>query len=247
MISLERLQARLEERGLSANAASQAAGFGRDYVRDLLRGKVKDPSFSRLLRLAEVLKCSTEFLTGESNEVGNYPDFKQLSRTLLIPVAMRIRPGYFEAGASEVKEPFDWNVGSIGLVQHYERLAYVERGPTVGIELPDDALLHIVALEALREGVSVLCVIKHPTAELYTHGVFKVHILEVDEDDFVELRDEGRSRARGEPRHLMHAASAFLNGQNDLGVTVIGQVAAVYRYLDDRSRTVLREKTRVGD
>lgn len=62
IISAERVGERLDVLGLTANNASLQAGLGRDYVRDILRGRIKNPSVSAMRGLADVLQCEAEAL-----------------------------------------------------------------------------------------------------------------------------------------------------------------------------------------
>ncbi len=64
MIRLDRIQHRMQALGLNPNSASQRGGLDRDYVRNILRGKIKDPSASKLTQLAEALQCSPAYLLG---------------------------------------------------------------------------------------------------------------------------------------------------------------------------------------
>jgi transcriptional regulator with XRE-family HTH domain len=61
----ERLRQRLNACNLSALSAAEKAGLGRDVVRDILRRKVKEPSYRSIVRLAEVLDCDPIWLGGE--------------------------------------------------------------------------------------------------------------------------------------------------------------------------------------
>jgi transcriptional regulator with XRE-family HTH domain len=63
-ISIERLKSRMREMGLNQLSTAKAAHLGEDYVRDLVRGKVKQPSATRLTQLAEALHCSPGYLMG---------------------------------------------------------------------------------------------------------------------------------------------------------------------------------------
>lgn len=63
------LQRRLRERmaamGLNPFSAAKKAGLHPDYVRNILRGKAKQPSAERLAKLAEALEVSLPYLMGE--------------------------------------------------------------------------------------------------------------------------------------------------------------------------------------
>lgn len=62
----ERVKERMDALGLNPFSAATKAGLGADYVRDILRGKVKSPGADKLARLAETLETSTVYLlTGE--------------------------------------------------------------------------------------------------------------------------------------------------------------------------------------
>lgn len=63
---IDRIYERLDDLGMSASAASRAAGLGQDYIRDLKR-KVGHPGAESLAKLAKALKVSPDFLlTGKT-------------------------------------------------------------------------------------------------------------------------------------------------------------------------------------
>lgn len=63
------LQQRLRERmaglGLNPFSTAKKAGLHPDYVRNILRGKARQPSAERLAKLAEALECSLAYLLGQ--------------------------------------------------------------------------------------------------------------------------------------------------------------------------------------
>lgn len=69
----ERVMQRVNALDLNPNAASEAAGLSRDYIRSIMEGKSRNPKTEHALKLARVLKCRLEWLlTGEgpvTNEV----------------------------------------------------------------------------------------------------------------------------------------------------------------------------------
>lgn len=69
-----RIEARLGALGLSANAASEAAGLERTYIRNILNGRSRGPRGENAVRLAKVLACSLEWLLGGE---GDAPDTRQ--------------------------------------------------------------------------------------------------------------------------------------------------------------------------
>ena len=58
----ERVSKRVADLGTNAYAVSVKAGLGNDYVRDILRGKVSEPSYAKLKALAGALECTVEDL-----------------------------------------------------------------------------------------------------------------------------------------------------------------------------------------
>lgn len=61
----DRIRRRLEVTGLSAWDASKRAGLSHDAIRDIQRGKTKQPRRSTVVALCEVLECDPGYLTGE--------------------------------------------------------------------------------------------------------------------------------------------------------------------------------------
>lgn len=87
-----RIQARMQLLGLNPFSAAKKAGLGGDYVRDIIRGKVKNPSAERLGMLAEALECSLYYLLGqeeiESRVVERVPPDPEGGRRLPAPLPM---------------------------------------------------------------------------------------------------------------------------------------------------------------
>lgn len=153
MIDLDRLQARLDERGLNPFSAAKAAGLGADYVRDILRGKVKQPGGYKLARLARALECSTDYLLGLSDDVGiapgEGPDHQPLVSHL--PVLHRLAARVYRPPEDE-NEPvrglsalvfklseFDEYKQWLGVVQDEHALPLIARGHAVHvIDIQDD-------------------------------------------------------------------------------------------------------------
>lgn len=58
----QRVRIRLDALGLSARGASIAAGLGPDAIRTIFSGASREPRRSTILALAEVLRCTEEYL-----------------------------------------------------------------------------------------------------------------------------------------------------------------------------------------
>jgi len=61
---IARIEERLDAMGITANAASEAAGLERTYIRNIINGKSRGPRGENAVRLAAVLGCSVEWLLG---------------------------------------------------------------------------------------------------------------------------------------------------------------------------------------
>ena len=112
MISIERIQDRLDAVGLNPFSAAKAAGLGADYVRDILRGKVKVPSGYRLARLATVLECSIEYLLGETSELGPPPQSSKdeyQPRVSHLPIQHRLARNVFRPPEDENETVPGWS------------------------------------------------------------------------------------------------------------------------------------------
>jgi transcriptional regulator with XRE-family HTH domain len=94
----QRIEARLERLGMSAEEASKKAGMGRDGIRNFKRGKSQRPRGDNLVKLAAVLGVSANYLmTGELDpsmtpdlpvEVQQAPPGYLPVPTLLVPAKM---------------------------------------------------------------------------------------------------------------------------------------------------------------
>lgn len=69
----ERVRAHMVAKGLSPLSLASRAGLGPDYVRDLLRGKVREPGAMKLAALAGALECSVEDLLGDPDAPAHDP------------------------------------------------------------------------------------------------------------------------------------------------------------------------------
>jgi transcriptional regulator with XRE-family HTH domain len=58
----------MEFRGFGQKALALKAKLNETYVRDILKGKSRNPTQSRLRKVAEALDCSVEDLTGDATE-----------------------------------------------------------------------------------------------------------------------------------------------------------------------------------
>lgn len=63
----KQLEQRMREKGFNMKSLSQAAGKNDTYIRDILEGRVKNPSYSSMQAIAEKLDCEVADLIQEGN------------------------------------------------------------------------------------------------------------------------------------------------------------------------------------
>lgn len=63
-----RVYERMRASGRNQYSLAKEAGLGDDFVREIFRGRNKDPGALRMSKLAKVLNCSIEYLIGENDE-----------------------------------------------------------------------------------------------------------------------------------------------------------------------------------
>lgn len=60
----DRISLQLRASGISDRKASVDAGLSPDFIRDLKRGRSRNPTYDGLVKLARYLKCDIEHLVG---------------------------------------------------------------------------------------------------------------------------------------------------------------------------------------
>ncbi|WP_149648870.1 hypothetical protein [Azospirillum argentinense] len=88
----ERIEARLREIGLKANAASLLAGGSRDLIRNIQRGRSRVPTGDNLLGLSRVLQVPPEFFSEDFDE--NTP----------LPAPQKLPPAFNEKYAQAIAD-----------------------------------------------------------------------------------------------------------------------------------------------
>ncbi len=89
MIDPERVKTRMEELGLNQHSAALLSSLPQDYIRDILRGRNKNPSASKLRALSRTLECSTDFLMGVTSEVGDAASEASQGRVALVQLPIK--------------------------------------------------------------------------------------------------------------------------------------------------------------
>jgi transcriptional regulator with XRE-family HTH domain len=149
-VIMQRIDQRLNELGLSREAASKLAGKSRDFIRNIAKNPDKPtiPRGDNLMALARVLECSPEFLLGHESETGVPPTKIPYSAKRLI-IRYRVEAGLWREfeetdepiGESEVPE----DPRFAGIDQWLE----IVSGDSMDLLIPNGALVHVVDAIAL--------------------------------------------------------------------------------------------------
>ncbi len=173
----ERIQARMEELGKNPSSVALEAGLGRSSVRDILLGRVAHPRIDTLKKIAAPLKCTVDYLTGESDK----PDGVSLERkywfmdglvTNPVPAEVNVFrkpfPDEQYPAASEAHSMLNvdfaeprlpgWRTNVYTLQDNSLELLGIFRGDSLtGVHHPDDLQLPLNhgSLVAVRQSISV--------------------------------------------------------------------------------------------
>lgn len=109
-----RIRTRMRELKLSQRGAAMKAGLGEDYVRDILRGRIREPSFVKLQALAKALDVSPAWLLGGTAE-------RDADKVIQLPRMMHAPP-----------KPPRQRGGLFDLVERVAKAIHEERGKSVG-------------------------------------------------------------------------------------------------------------------
>lgn len=89
----ERLRARIRQLGMSVAEVARAADVNRSFVYDILRGRSLTPSVERLMRIAEVVLVSPEWLlTGKGTIDGDDPITEDYNNDFVAIQSVKARP-----------------------------------------------------------------------------------------------------------------------------------------------------------
>lgn len=155
MIRVDRVELRLQETKLNPFAAARKAGLDASYVRDILRGKIKEPGAAKLEALAKTLGCTPAYLMGTVDYPGPAWEMSVPANKITAVVDMPIRHEVAAGSWHAVDEVQDIPLGSAptALVPEYatkEQWLERVRGPSMNKILPDGALVHVVSAIDIR-------------------------------------------------------------------------------------------------
>lgn len=233
----------MAELGLNPFSAAKRAGLGQDYVRDLLRGKVKHPSASKLRALAIALQCSSDYLLGDIDELGEAPlALEAEARPAKIPVSKLIRNGFYQRGSlprPKGDQSF-WVIAAGYDVDEW--LELVDDAQLLG-SIPAGALLHVVDPSLFYNGLTDILVVEETRGEgLYALVERSVRKVEFNNkgaklsDIFRSFRWDDLCSDRGASVELRSPAAFMKGDEIPLPVNsyfrVVGLVLRTYQFYD---------------
>lgn len=181
MIRTDRVVERMEALGLTAHSAAKQAGLGPDFVRDIIRGRTKDPSSWRLRLLAEVLQCSAEYLLGLTDELGAAPQVvaNYGERVVRLRVRYELKFGYFHEPGTRVWSDEDGAITSFYDEAH-SVVSMTEADEDEWLELVVDpqlrfikgSLLHVTPFDTAEQDCVVI--VNHYIGELVQRSVHQL-------------------------------------------------------------------------
>lgn len=233
----------MDELGLNPFSAAKQAGLGRDYVRDIIRGKVKHPSPGKLRDLAVALKCSTDFLIGDSDETGAPPaTFEGPNRPAKLKVERVVKSGFYATHKTPIvdKEVAYWVVSAgFDMAEWLER---VDDSQLDG-EISQGSLIHVVEPSEYYHGLTDLVLVE----EIRGEGVYRLIERSVRRIAFnsrgVELSglhktfrwdelasEEGSTGQIGGPNRYLEGSEEHLPVRQT--IKIVGLVLRSYRFYD---------------
>jgi len=135
-ILVDRIEKRLSAMGMSARAASLAAGGSADLIRSLKNGSTRSPRAETLIRLAEVLGTTPDWLLGtdgapepEKRQTMDRP-ISGRSFTRQLPIH-GLAAGSFTGSLSMTTDPVEWVQCPSGLAQVKDAYGLIVTGSSM--------------------------------------------------------------------------------------------------------------------
>lgn len=225
MVSSSRIEARMAELGLNPYSTAKQAGLGADYVRDLLRGKVKQPSAARLRELAIVLRSSPEYLMGigDDHDLGDSPpvwDNRSALEAVNLRVAYTIKDGFFEGANPHAidKDQSKWVLSAIKDGDEWLEAVKFSAVPQIGA----GSFVHVIEPDKYEHWLSpyVVAERKRDDGTLTERSVRRVHI----EGDYARFGGVWRDR---QPKLTLHDLKA---GADPLHGRIVGAIVRSYSF-----------------
>lgn len=210
----------MEELGLNPYSAAKNSGLQEDTVRDIIRGKVKDPGASKLLRLAKTLGTSVESLLGDED-----PSPSLAIDEIQLPVLYKTAAGpWLEQEQIAQTEP---KMATAIRIKGYEKfpqwLEQVE-GESVNRLIPHGTLIHVVDAIAMGYTPSnddiVVVLRTRAGGMLQERTVKQVEITTTG----IQLWPRSYDPQYSKPLELRHGASE----DEEITVEIVGKVVRAY-------------------
>lgn len=143
------IERRLEQLGMSANAASIAAGLPRDAIRDILNGKSQNPRADTVMKIARALRVDPSYLLLGSREapVRDGPR----SEEVILPVRYTVAAGAWREELDYVDtSPAFHSVPPAKGLEHFPQWLESVDGDSMDKVIPAGSMVHVVDTIAMH-------------------------------------------------------------------------------------------------
>jgi transcriptional regulator with XRE-family HTH domain len=207
---------------LNPYSAAKQAGLGPDYVRDILRGRVKNPSSGKLHDLAIALKCTSDYLEGKNEDVGEPPfDFFGRTRLANLAVIDVLQNGFYPQ-KEKLRGKNRLKVASYAFDKP-EWLEYVSESQVGGV-IRAGSYVHVIPPSEYKNGLTRFVIIEqHKEAGALRRR--RIHDLQFGPYG-VELSPNI------EPGAPLLTWEDLLSGENYFSAKVTGLVIRAYQFFD---------------
>lgn len=143
------IERRMAQLGMTANAASVAAGLPRDAIRDILSGKSQNPRADTIMKIARALRVDPTYLLLGSKE-GKTKDTPRVEEVIL-PVRYTVAAGAWKEEPDYADEsPAFHSVPPAKGLEHYPQWLESVEGDSMDKVIPAGSLVHVVDAIAMH-------------------------------------------------------------------------------------------------
>ena len=138
-IIIQRIKKRMEKLGLNARRLAEKSNVGKSFVYDILSGKSRNPTSSKLALISKELGVSISYLVGDNDidlDTQNYAIISSLNENVNNP-QMLLSSEYFDMTASQDLHTFSVDDNSMSPILYTRDIVIIDtnaiHGITVGI------------------------------------------------------------------------------------------------------------------
>ena len=223
-----KLKALMAAKGLNPFSTADRANLTEDTVRDIVRGKTKDPGAKKLLAVAKVLDTSIEELFSDDDDIRAIQASTAttpLPREVLLPVAYRCAAGVFlETDESSQVEPRMEPAEHFPAYDRWPQWLEVVEGNSIDKLIPNGALIHVVDAIAMGYTPATDDIVVVQRTRL--GGLLRER--SVKQIELVDGRAKLWPRSHDPKYQMPLDLSEGADNDQDVTVTIVGKVLQAY-------------------